>query len=339
MTEWRLPKRLDKKEAWVKRMLIRKPSDITYSEVTPKNLYVNRRKFLRDVSAAALGVEAVSGLGRIVSPPSKALAGTKLNAAVKSPFSTSEKQTPYDDVTHYNNFYEFGTAKEEPAEKAKNFKTSPWSVSVEGAVGKPRTYDLDTLMRLAPLEERIYRHRCVEAWSIVVPWIGFPLNVLIKEVEPTSKAKFVAFQSFYGPKEMPVARYAGIPFPYIEGLRLDEAMHPLAILCVGMYGETLPNQDGAPIRLVVPWKYGFKSIKSIVKIKFVEKQPPTTWNLAGPNEYGFYSNVNPNVDHPRWSQAKERRLGEFFKRPTLMFNGYADQVAQLYAGMDLRKNF
>jgi sulfoxide reductase catalytic subunit YedY len=266
-------------------------------------------------------------------------AGTKLNGVTKGPFGTNEKQTPFEDVTHYNNFYEFGVGKEDPAEKAKNLKTSPWTVSVEGVVNKPRTFDLDAIMRLAPLEERIYRHRCVEAWSIVVPWIGFPLNALIKQVEPTSKAKFVAFQSLYDPKQMPQARYAGIPFPYVEGLRMDEALHPLAIVCVGMYGETLPNQDGAPVRIVVPWKYGFKSIKSIVKIRFVGNEPPTTWNLATPHEYGFYSNVNPNVDHPRWSQAKERRLGEFFRRPTLMFNGYGDQVAQLYAGMDLRKYF
>lgn len=320
-------------------MLIKKRSDIPYSAVTPKDLYTNRRRFLADISATVLGAAAAGRLRDIVSLPSKALAATKLSAVVKSPFSTNETQTPYNDVTHYNNFYEFGTSKEAPAEKAKDFKTSPWSVSVEGAVSKLGAYDLDALMRLAPLEERIYRLRCVEGWSIVVPWIGFPLNALIKQVEPTAKAQFVAFQSFYDAKQMPVARYAGIPFPYVEGLRLDEAMHPLAILCVGMYGEALPNQDGAPIRLVVPWKYGFKSIKSIVKIKFVEKQPPTTWNLAAPNEYGFYSNVNPHVDHPRWSQAKERRLGEFFKRPTLMFNGYADQVAQLYAGMDLRKYF
>jgi methionine sulfoxide reductase catalytic subunit len=210
---------------------------------------------------------------------------------------------------------------------------------VEGAVAKPRTFDVDSLMKLAPLEERIYRHRCVEAWSIVVPWIGFSLNALIKEVEPSAKAKFVAFQTYYDPKQMPQARYGGIAFPYVEGLRLDEAMHPLTLLCFGLYGEMLPNQNGAPVRLVIPWKYGFKSIKSIVKIRFVEKQPPTTWNLANSSEYGFYSNVNPEVDHPRWSQAKERRLPEFSKRPTLKFNGYGDQVASLYAGMDLRKNY
>jgi sulfoxide reductase catalytic subunit YedY len=210
-------------------------------------------------------------------------------------------------------------------------------VSVEGAVGKPRKLALEEIMKLAPLEERIYRLRCVEAWSIVVPWIGFSLSALIKAVEPTSKASFVAFETLYDPKQMPAGRWAGIPFPYLEGLRMDEALHPLTLLCFGMYGETLPPQNGAPVRIVVPWKYGFKSIKSIVKIRFVEKQPPTTWNLAAPYEYGFYSNVNPSVDHPRWSQAKERRLGEFLKRNTLMFNGYGDQVAHLYAGMDLRK--
>jgi len=320
-------------------MLIKKSSVIPSSEITPKSVYMNRRRFLSGATTAAAGLMAGRGLKDLLSPSLTVLAGTKFSGVAKSPLSTSEKATPYEDVTHYNNFYEFGTSKEEPAEKAKNFRTSPWTVSVEGAVSKPRSYDIDSIMKIAPLEERIYRHRCVEAWSIVVPWIGFPLNALIKLVEPTSKAKFVAFQSSYDSKQMLEARYAGIPFPYVEGLRIDEAMHPLALLCFGMYGETLPNQDGAPVRMVVPWKYGFKSIKSIVKISFVEQQPPTTWNLANPREYGFYSNVNPGVDHPRWSQAKERRLGEFFRRPTLMFNGYGDQVANLYSGMDLRKYF
>lgn len=318
-------------------MIIKKPHDIPYSEVTPKNVYLNRRRFL----AAAVGGAAAGALGSLAWHPSKALAlaGTKLSVALKSPFSTTESQTSYADVTHYNNFYEFGTEKTDPAKNAQNFKTSPWSVSVSGAVNKPGNFDLDTLLKLAPLEERIYRHRCVEAWSIVVPWIGFPLNALIKQVAPTSKASFVAFESFYDRGKMPESSHAGIPLPYVEGLRMDEAMHPLCILCFGMYGESLPNQDGAPVRLVIPWKYGFKSIKSIVKIRFVKDQPPTTWNLSNPNEYGFYSNVNPSVDHPRWSQAKERRLGEFFRRTTLPFNGYADQVVQLYAGMDLRKYF
>jgi sulfoxide reductase catalytic subunit YedY len=244
-----------------------------------------------------------------------------------------------DDITHYNNYYEFGTAKDQPATLARKLKTTPWTVSVEGEVAKPKTYDMDALLKLAPLEERIYRHRCVEGWSIVVPWIGFSLNTLIKLAEPTSKAKYVAFQSFYDPKTMWSSGMAGIDFPYVEGLRMDEAMHPLALLCVGLYGQVLPNQDGAPVRIVVPWKYGFKSIKSIVKVRFQEKEPPTTWNIAIPREYGFYSNVNPEVDHPRWSQAKELRLGELFKRPTLKFNGYGDKVASLYTGMDLRKYY
>ncbi len=319
-------------------MLIKKAAEIRGSEITPKWLYVNRRKFL----AGALGVTAGALAGRTLKelawPMQKVVAGSKLNVAQKSAFSTSEAVTPYDNVTHYNNFYEFGVGKEDPAEKAKNFRTSPWSVKVGGLVDKPRTFSVEDLMQLAPLEERIYRHRCVEAWSIVVPWVGFSLSVLLKEVAPQAKAKFVAFESFYDRGQMPEARYGGIPFPYVEGLRLDEAMHPLALLCFGMYGQTLPNQDGAPVRMVLPWKYGFKSIKSLVKIKLVDKQPPTTWNMANSSEFGFYSNVNPAVDHPRWSQAKERRLGEFSRRSTLMFNGY-DQVASLYSGMDLRKNF
>jgi len=296
-----------------------------WSEVTPKSVYLNRRRFLAG--------------GMLAAAAGKLMAGARLDVASKSPFSTTESPTSLDDITHYNNFYEFGTNKDQPAKLATNFKTSPWTVSIEGLVNKPRTYDLDTIMKLAPLEERIYRHRCVEGWSIVVPWIGFPLSALVKQAAPQSNARFVAFQSFFDLRQMPQARWAGIAFPYVEGLRLDEALNPLTLLAVGLYGEVLPNQDGAPIRLVVPWKYGFKSIKSIVKIRFVENQPPTTWNLSAPREYGFYSNVNPEVDHPRWSQAKERRLGDFFKHDTLMFNGYGEQVAALYAGMDLRKNY
>ena len=241
------------------------------------------------------------------------------------------------DVSHYNNFYEFGSEKSDPAKNAQNFKTSPWTVSVEGEVKTARKFTVDEILKLAPLEERIYRHRCVERWSIVVPWIGFSLSVLLKLVEPTPKARYVAFQTFYDPRQMPEAKYGGIDFPYVEGLRLDEAMNPLALLCVGMYGETLPPQDGAPVRMVIPWKYGYKSIKSMVKIRFQEKEPPTTWNRYSSSEYGFYSNVNPNVDHPRWSQAKERRLGEIFTRNTVIFNGYGDQVASMYNGMDLKK--
>jgi sulfoxide reductase catalytic subunit YedY len=321
-------------------MLIKKAPEIPSSEITPRSVYMGRRKFLAGISAAAAILVAGRGALELMSPTT-ALASEKLGA-IKGPFSTDERQTSYKDVTHYNNFYEFGTNKEDPAKNAQNFKTSPWTVSVEGLVSKPRKFDLDEITKMAALEERVYRHRCVEGWSIVVPWVGYPLNVLIKKVEPLGKAKFVAFQSFYDPKVMPISRYAGIPFPYLEGLRIDEALHPLTLLCVGMYGEILPNQDGAPVRLVVPWKYGFKSIKSIVKIILLEKQPPTTWNMAAPNEYGFYSNVNPEVDHPRWSQATERRLGEFTlfsRRKTLRFNGYADQVASLYSGMDLRKYF
>jgi sulfoxide reductase catalytic subunit YedY len=314
-------------------MLIRKAVDIRYSEVTPKALYFNRRKFLAGIPAAFLGAR------ELLSPSRRALAGAKLPSLAKSPFSTSEKENTYNDVTHYNNYYEFGTGKEEPVEYAKNFKTDPWTLSVEGEVAKPRKYSLDELLHLAPLEERIYRHRCVEGWSIVVPWAGYSLSALLKQVEPTPKARFVAFQSYYDLGQMPRARFSGLQLPYVEGLRLDEAMHPLTMLTVGMYGETLPPQDGAPIRLTVPWKYGFKSGKSLVKIRLVEKLPPTTWNISAPNEYGFYSNVNPAVDHPRWSQATERRLGELRKRPTLPFNGYADQVASLYAGMDLRKYY
>jgi len=304
-------------------MIIRLAPELRYSQVTPKQVYLNRRRFLATTGAGLAGLSA-SG-------------GTRLNGIAKSPLGTDEKQTPFRDVTSYNNFYEFGASKEQPAQLAKNFRTSPWTIAIEGAVSKPRILDLDAIMKIAPLEERIYRLRCVEAWSMVVPWIGYPLNALIRMVEPTSKARYVAFETYYDPKQMPQAKYGGIPFPYVEGLRLDEALHPLAILAVGLYGETLPNQNGAPLRLVVPWKYGFKSIKSIAKIRFVEKEPPTTWSLANPREYGFYSNVNPEVDHPRWSQAKERRIGEFFKRNTLKFNGYGEHVAGLYSGMDLRK--
>lgn len=307
-------------------MLIRNPGDIPYSEITPKSLYFNRRAFLAAIPAALLA-------GR------RLLAGARLTASHNAALSTTEKPNSYQDVTSYNNFYEFGTGKDEPAHYAKDFKTSPWTVSVEGLVAKPRKLSIEELKALAPLEERIYRHRCVEAWSIVVPWIGYSLSELLKQVEPQPKAKYVAFESYFNLGQMPRARFAGIELPYVEGLRLDEAMHPLTMLTVGMYGESLPPQDGAPIRLTVPWKYGFKSAKSLVKIRLVEKQPPCTWNISNPSEYGFYSNVNPQVDHPRWSQATERRLGEFRRRPTLMFNGYGNQVAHLYDGMDLRKNY
>jgi methionine sulfoxide reductase catalytic subunit len=320
-------------------MLTRKNSDLTYADVTPRSVYMNRRQILRAMGiggAIALGGKLISNLAL---PETTLYAGTKLSVAAKSPFSTSEKQSSYDDVTHYNNFYEFGTDKADPAKHAQNFRTSPWTVSVEGEVQKPVKLSMEDILKLAPLEERIYRHRCVERWSIVVPWIGFSFSNLAKLVQPTDKAKFVAFTTYFDRSQMPEASHAGIEFPYVEGLRIDEAMHPLALLCVGMYGETLPNQDGAPVRMVLPWKYGYKSIKSLVKIRFVKSEPPTTWGLYSAAEYGFYSNVNPDVEHPRWSQATERRLGELRRRPTLMFNGYGDQVASLYAGMDLARNY
>jgi sulfoxide reductase catalytic subunit YedY len=321
-------------------MLIKRASDIRTSEITPKDVYLNRRAFMTGVGAAGAALVAGRLAKSLFHPDITAYAGTKLQF-VKSSLSThGETLTPYKDISSYNNFYEFGTDKEDPAPNAANFRTVPWKISVEGLVNKSGTYDVEGIIKMHPaLEERVYRLRCVEAWSMVIPWIGIPLNSVIKAVEPTGKARFVAFETLYDPKQMPGQRGSVLRWPYVEGLRMDEAMHPLTILAVGMYGETLPNQDGAPIRLVVPWKYGFKSIKSIVKIRFVEKQPPTTWNIMASEEYGFYSNVNPTVDHPRWSQAKERRIGEFLKRQTLMFNGYADQVAGLYAGMDLRKYF
>jgi len=320
-------------------MLIKREMDLKWSDVTPQSVYLNRRKFLLGAGAASAALLAGKRLFDLAEPPTTARASTKLSGIVKGPFSTDEKITPEESVTTYNNFYEFGTDKGDPSKNAQKFKTSPWTVSVEGEVNKPRKFSMDEIMKLAPLEERIYRHRCVEAWSIVVPWVGYSFNVLAKMVEPKPNAKFVAFQSLYDPSQMPEGKYAGIELPYLEGLRMDEAMHPLTLLTVGMYGETLPNQDGAPVRMVIPWKYGFKSIKSVIKVRFVKDMPPATWNLANAHEYGFYSNVNPTVDHPRWSQAKERRLGEFFKRPTLMFNGYGDQVAGMYMGMDLRKYF
>jgi sulfoxide reductase catalytic subunit YedY len=317
-------------------MLIKTEKEIPSSEVTDKKLYLNRRAFLAAAGVAGVGLAAV-GAKELWSPEIAAHAAAKLQYKPSS-FSTNEKQTPLSDITHYNNYYEFGTEKEEPAEEAKNFNPRPWKVKVEGECKKPQTFDIDTLLKI-PLEERVYRMRCVEGWSMVIPWIGFPLSALLNQVEPGPKAKYVQFTSLYDPSRMPGQRRAVLEWPYIEGLRLDEAMNPLAIFAVGLYGDVLPNQDGAPIRLVVPWKYGFKGIKGIVNIRLVEKQPTSSWTRAASNEYGFYSNVNPNVDHPRWSQAKERRIGEFFKRPTLMFNGYGDQVASLYSGMDLKKNF
>ena len=319
-------------------MLIKKTSEIPSSEITPKSTYLNRRRFL--TGAALAGAAAVVGVRvkEMAAPSRTASANAKIDGIQKSSSSTTEKETPYKDVTNYNNFYEFSTDKYEPAELSKNFKTRPWTVTIDGLVKKKQVLDVDTIIKMSTPEERIYRHRCVEGWSIVVPWVGFSLSELIKRADPLPKAKFVEFTTLFDLKQMPGQRSNVLQWPYLEGLRMDEAMHPLALLCFGMYGEVLPNQDGAPLRMVIPWKYGFKSIKSIVRIRFVSSQPDNTWHIFAPSEYGFYSNVNPHVDHPRWSQATERRLGEFRKRPTLMFNGY-DQVASLYSGMDLKKNF
>ena len=319
-------------------MLFKKPADIPSSEITPKETYFNRRKFL--TGAVITGAAVATGLAfrDLADPRLTAKASAKIDGIQKSPFSTTEKETPYKDVTNYNNFYEFSTDKYEPASLAKNFKTHPWKVTIEGLVKKKQELDVNDIIKMAAPEERIYRHRCVEGWSIVVPWVGFSLNEFIKRADPLGNAKFIEFTTLFDPGQMPGQRVEVLHWPYVEGLRMDEAMHPLALLCFGMYGEVLPNQDGAPLRVVLPWKYGFKSAKSIVRFRFTDNQPLNSWQLAAPNEYGFYANVNPTVDHPRWSQAKERRLGEFLKRPTLMFNGY-DQVAGLYSGMDLRKNF
>ena len=308
-------------------MLIKKPDDIRSSDITPEELYFGRRDFLR--AAGLLGIAAATG----------GLAAAAAAGGGRQESQGKDELTPFEDVTTYNNFYEFGTDKGDPAENAKNFRTKPWSVRVEGLVSKPATYNLEDFIKPYKLEERVYRHRCVEAWSMVIPWLGFPMADLVKTVQPLASAKFIEFQTLLDPKQMPGQRTALLPWPYTEGLRLDEAMHPLAIFAVGLYGKMLLPQNGAPLRTVIPWKYGFKATKSIVRIRFTDKQPRTAWNAAIPNEYGFYANVNPEVDHPRWSQAKERRIGEFRKRPTLMFNGYAEQVARLYQGMDLRRNY
>jgi len=312
-------------------MLIRQDDEIPASEITPFEIYRERRRFMQGMGALVAGA--------VLGAAPEAEAGVKLAGVHASAYRLDDASTPYKDVTTYNNFYEFGTGKGDPAENAGSLKTRPWTVAIEGEVNNPRVYDIDTLLKLAPLEERVYRMRCVEGWSMVIPWVGFPLRELIRRAEPTGNAKYVEFVTLNDPRQMPGQRSRVLDWPYVEGLRLDEAMHPLTLLAVGLYGEVLPNQNGAPIRLVVPWKYGFKSAKSIARIRFVEKQPITAWMAAAPREYGFYSNVNPQVAHPRWSQAKERRIGEFLKRDTLMFNGYAAQVSQLYRGMDLKKFF
>ena len=315
-------------------MLIRQRIEIAPSEITPRGVWHERRALLK--AAAAAGLVGVTGGSAAQNPAAPKLAGKP------SPLSTMERTTSYDLLTGYCNFYEFGTEKEDPAQHApKLLRTRPWQVVVDGEVRRPRTFDIDELLKLAPMEERIYRLRCVEAWSAVVPWVGYPLAELIRRVDPTGNAKYVEFVTLADPKQMPGLRSRVIDWPYVEGLRMDEAAHPLTLLTFGLYGEVLPAQNGAPLRIVVPWKYGFKSAKSLVRIRFVEKQPANSWQKSAPNEYGFYSNVNPSVDHPRWSQATERRLGEdgLFsrRRPTLMFNGYGEQVASLYAGMDLKR--
>ncbi|RPJ83567.1 MAG: protein-methionine-sulfoxide reductase catalytic subunit MsrP [Acidobacteria bacterium] len=309
-------------------MLIRRATDIRSSEITDEKLYLNRRQFIRAASSGALVFSSLASSTQAEDWKPKS----------KSRYDTDEELTPYEDVTTYNNFQEFGPDKDDPSKNAHSLRVKPWSVKVEGEVKRPATYNLEDLVKPFQLEDRIYRLRCVEAWSMVIPWLGFPLGELIKRLEPSSKAKYVEFTTLHAPDQMPGQRRSLLPWPYIEGLRLDEAMHPLTILSVGLYGKPLPNQNGAPLRLVVPWKYGFKSIKSIVKMRFQEQRPKNTWAIQAPGEYGFYANVNPDVDHPRWSQGRERRLGEFFRRKTLMFNGYSDQVGQLYSNLDLRKN-
>ncbi|PYQ95973.1 MAG: protein-methionine-sulfoxide reductase catalytic subunit MsrP [Acidobacteria bacterium] len=321
-------------------MLIKPPADIRSSEITDKKLYLNRREFIRATTGTAAAVATgVIGAGAFLRAATPAPHGRRLENVGKSAFSADEKVNKWEEITTYNNYYEFGTDKDSPSMLARNFKTEPWTVTVDGECNKKAAWHLEDVLKGQALEERIYRHRCVEAWSMIIPWVGFPLSDFIKKCEPTPKAKFIEFTTLYDPKQMPGVRSPVLRWPYVEGLRLDEAMHPLTILAVGLYGEVIPNQDGAPLRLVVPWKYGFKHIKSIVKIKFVEKQPLNTWQESAPQEYGFYSNVNPTVDHPRWTQASERRIGEFLRRKTLMFNGYGDQVAGMYSGMDLKRNY
>ena len=337
-----------------------KPHEPRPSEITPESLYVRRREFIRQ-GALFVGTTAVfggavtwlSGAGRgapvdaseadapslVVPPLPSASASASAAQRVARRYDLNEPRTSFRDITHYNNYYEFGLDKTDPAENAKTLRPRPWTIVVSGAVEKPLTLDIDTILSWFPLEERVYRMRCVEAWSMVIPWLGFPLAALIARLKPLASAKYVAFETLLDQKQMPLTSERVLAWPYVEGLRLDEALHPLALLAVGLYGKALPNQNGAPIRLVVPWKYGFKGVKSIVKIRFTETAPPTTWNRAAPNEYGFYANVNPKVDHPRWSQATERRIGEVERRATLPFNGYAAEVASLYKNMDLRRDF
>ena len=305
-------------------MLIKKPNDIPSSEITPEEMYLNRRKFLAVAGVAAAGVVGVGGIAGAIPPVGR---------------QQEEKPNTWEEITTYNNYYEFGTGKEDPAQNAGNFKTKPWTVKVDGLVKKPADYHLEDLLKPHKLEDRVYRLRCVEAWSMVIPWQGVPLGEMIKKLEPLPSAKYVQFTTILAPDQMFGQRSRVLDWPYVEGLRMDEAMHPLTLMVTGLYGKTLPNQNGAPFRLITPWKYGFKGIKAIVRMSFTEKQPVNSWQIANPDEYGFYANVNPEVDHPRWTQASERRIGQFRRQRTLMFNGYAEQVASLYAGMDLRKNF
>jgi methionine sulfoxide reductase catalytic subunit len=307
-------------------MLIRKPDDVRSSEITPERDYLSRRKFIAAAGVATLGL---AGSTRLLGAIGSATAQEQQN----------EKPNTWDEITTYNNYYEFGTDKDDPSANAKNFRTRPWTVKVDGLVKKPAEYHFEDLIKPYAEQDRVYRFRCVEAWSMVIPWRGIPLADMITRFEPLPSAKFVQFTTIYAPAEMPGQRSDVLQWPYVEGLRMDEAMHPLTLMVTGLYGKTLPNQNGAPLRLIVPWKYGFKGIKAITRISFVDKQPLNTWQIAAPNEYGFYANVNPEVDHPRWTQASERRIGQFRRQKTLMFNGYADQVAHLYAGMDLRRNF
>lgn len=326
-------------------MLIKKPADIRSSEITPERIYRNRRAFLKGGAAAALGLgaaAAVSPAGATIfdwlrSRPAEIPRGAKLGPLSKSPLSTDEPPNTFEEIAGYNNFYEFGTSKDDPSRNARDFQTKPWTVEVSGECEKPGAVAFEDFIRPHPLEERIYRLRCVEGWSMVIPWVGVPMGDVLRRFRPTSKAKYVEFKTLLDPERMPGQRRPILDWPYVEGLRMDEAMHPLSLFVVGLYGEELPNQNGAPIRIVIPWKYGFKSIKSIVSVRFTERQPRNTWQIQTPEEYGFYANVNPEISHPRWSQARERRIGELGKRPTLPFNGYGEQVAHLYAGMDPRK--
>lgn len=315
-------------------MLIKRPSDIPSSEITPESLYRNRRTFLKTAALVTAGTAAAFAFPRFTGPQDPPYKRPPAGS-----FNTDEDLTSYKDITTYNNFYEFGTDKDDPSENAGSLKPRPWKVRVDGEVHNAGLYDLDDLLKGITQEDRVHRLRCVEGWSMVIPWLGFPISALLKRFRPTSRAKYVEFTTLNDPQQMPGLSRPVLDWPYVEGLRMDEAMHPLAIFAVGLYGKQLPNQNGAPLRIVVPWKYGFKSCKSIVRIRLTEKEPVPTWVRAAPHEYGFYSNVNPDVDHPRWSQKFERRIGEFRKRRTQIFNGYGDQVAGLYSGMDLRKHF